>query len=500
MPADTSQPPWQVHLTDGMGASDVDLLRDGTLPGRWTRLWRESPAAPQVRDVDGTWLSRADLDERSAAVARRLLGAGLERGDRCILSAATSAAMVIAYIGALRAGLVIVPVNTAYTRAEVERIVASAEPRVAIVDGDDRAAWIREAAPDAVVTGVAVDLPDVSGGEIDVVEADDQALLVFTSGTTGRPKGVGLTQANLLASATAVALAWRWTADDRLLLTLPLFHMHGLGVGINGSLSIGSSIVLRPTFDVDDVAATCADGDITMFFGVPAMYQRLAAAGAASALRSLRLVVSGSAPLPPTLAAAIQEQAGQVPLERYGMTETVMLTTNPYAGPRRPGSVGFPFPGVELRLGDGAEIEVRGPNVITRYAGDTEANDTAFTDDGWFRTGDLGEFDEDGYLHLVGRSKDLIITGGYNVHPREVEEVLLTHPAVAEVAVVGRASEQWGEMVVAVVVPEGDEVDPAVLRTHAADRLTAYKVPKVIEFVTELPRNALGKVVRADLP
>lgn len=212
----------------------------------------------------------------------------------------------------------------------------------------------------------------------------------------------------------------------------------------------------------------------------------------------MRLLVSGSAPLSAQLARAVGEQAGQLPLERYGMTETIMLTGNPYAGERRPGTVGFPFPGVELRLSQEGEVQVRGPNVITGYLDRPEATAQAFTTDGWFDTGDLGEFDADGYLCLVGRSKELIITGGYNVYPREVEEALASHPAVREVAVVGRPSEQWGEQVTAVVVID-QEVGRDELRAHAAQSLAPYKVPKAIEFAAELPRNAMGKVVRGEL-
>ena len=283
------------------------------------------------------------------------------------------------------------------------------------------------------------------------------------------------------------------------MLALPLFHVHGLGVGINGSLCAGGSIVLRRHFDASDVAEHCSAGGVSMFFGVPTMYQRLASSGTAASLSPLRLLVSGSAPLPAALANEVAGQSGQVPLERYGMTETIMLTSNPYDGPRKPGTVGFPLPGVELRLAPGSgEVEVRGPNVIAGYYQRPEANAEAFTADGWFRSGDLGEIDDDGYLRLAGRSKELIITGGYNVYPREVEEVLATHPGVREVAVVGRESEAWGEEVTAVIVADR-EIAVDQLREHAARELAPYKVPKRIEFADELPRNAMGKIVRGEL-
>jgi malonyl-CoA/methylmalonyl-CoA synthetase len=422
---------------------------------------------------------------------------------------------VIAYLAALRAGLVLVPINPAYTRSEVQRIVADAAPSAALVEVREHAGWTASAVQDPIaIGGLDVDMATREGGgagggrragepagaldaPLDAASLSDPAVMLYTSGTTGAPKGAPLSHGNLLASASAVALAWRWGPDDRLLLTLPLFHMHGLGVGVNGALAAGGQIVLRPGFEAADVTARCGAG-VTMFFGVPAMYQRLAAAGSAGALAGLRLLVSGSAPLPPALAQAIAAATGQLPLERYGMTETVMLTSNPLDGPRKPGKVGVPFPGVELRLSAASEVEVCGPNVFAGYFRRPDADAEAFTADDWFRTGDLGELDDDGHLRLIGRSKELIITGGFNVHPREVEEALAEFPGVREVAVIGRPSDEWGEAVTAVVVADR-ELDPALLRAHAAQQLAPYKVPKAIEFVDVLPRNALGKLVRREL-
>jgi malonyl-CoA/methylmalonyl-CoA synthetase len=489
------------HLPPGAAP---DLLAEGNLARAIVAAWQERPL---LRDLDGTWLGGSELEVRSARIAGRLLGAGLAPADRVILCAGTSAALVCAYIGVLRAGLVAVPVNPAYTRGEVERLVRAAGPAAALVDDDTRAGWVRAAAPGIKLGGI--DLAGLPGparsaapdARLDAAASGDPALLLYTSGTTGVPKGALLSHGNLLSSARAVGLAWRWSAEDRLLLTLPLFHMHGLGVGINGGLVAGSQVVLRPGFDVLDVAERAGEG-ITMFFGVPAMYQRLAARGGPVAtLAGLRLLVSGSAPLPPALAETVKAATGQIPLERYGMTETVMITSNLIDGPRKPGMVGLPLPGVSLRLVAGGEVQVRGPNVLAGYDGRPDADAEAFTADGWFRTGDLGELDADGHLRLVGRSKELIISGGFNVHPREVEEALSEFPGVREVAVIGRPSEQWGEAVTAVVAAseEGGPVDPAALRRFAASRLAPYKVPKAIEFVDALPRNALGKVVRREL-
>jgi malonyl-CoA/methylmalonyl-CoA synthetase len=493
--------PRNIHVPAELADEPPDLCQDGSLPGRWLRRWTETGSQPQLRGPDGQWLTGAELEQRTRETANRLRATGLAAGDRFVISAGSSVEFVVAYVAALRAGLVVMPLNPAYTEAEVAGLVRDARPSAAAVDDERRSRWIAGASADTKLHGIELELPPPGPGdaaELDNSSAEDPALLVYTSGTTGRPKGALLSHGNLLASATAVNIAWRWEPQDCLLLTLPLFHVHGLGVGLNGSLCAGAQIVLRPKFDAADVAEHAGAGP-SMFFGVPTMYQRLTATGNVKALGALRLLVSGSAPLPAALAEAIAQATGQIPLERYGMTETVMLTSNPYHGERRPGTVGFPLPDVELRLaGERNEVEVRGPNVIAGYWRNSEANAASFTPDGWFRTGDLGELDGDGYLRLVGRSKELIITGGYNVYPREVEEVLLTHPDVVEVAVIGRPSAQWGEEVTAVVVA-GRKIDPEALRTHAARELAPYKVPKRVEFVDAIPRNALGKIVRGEL-
>jgi malonyl-CoA/methylmalonyl-CoA synthetase len=308
-----------------------------------------------------------------------------------------------------------------------------------------------------------------------------------------------LTHGNALASCEALRLAWRWAASDRLVLALPLFHVHGLGVGLHGTLLCGASAVLLPRFDVDLVLDAAREHDATLFFGVPTMYARLATNARASELAGLRLCVSGSAPLPPSLHDDLAARTIRV-LERYGMTETIMNVSNPYDGERRAGTVGFPLPGVEVRLDDpSGEILLRGPNVFPGYWGREEATRDAFTADGWFRSGDVGARDPDGYLRIVGRAKELIISGGFNVYPREVEDVLLEHPSVDEVAVVGEPSDEWGELVVAVVVPAPGDRDPDALLAYAAEQLAAYKRPRRVRYVDALPRNALGKVLRAEL-
>jgi malonyl-CoA/methylmalonyl-CoA synthetase len=306
-----------------------------------------------------------------------------------------------------------------------------------------------------------------------------------------------LSHGNLLSSAEALRIAWHWEPSDTLILCLPLFHMHGLGVGVHGTLLTGAAMILQRGFDPEAVLAACAEA--TMFFGVPTMYARLADAPGIERLRSLRLCVSGSAPLSADLHQRIRERTGQVVLERYGMTETVMLVSNPHGGERRPGTVGVPLPGVQLRLDPAtSEILVKGPNVFSGYLDLPEVNAAAFTEDGYFRTGDIGELDHDGYLRIVGRVKELIISGGYNVYPREVEDVLRTHPSVVDAAVVGTPSEEWGEIVTAYVEAMAD-FDATELLEFAAKQLAPYKRPRILHRVDALPRNRLGKVQRDQL-
>ena len=489
---------WSRHLPPGRDPDTIDLLARRSLPAAWAANWRAAPERPVLRDVDGGWVDGAELLTRTEAVAGRLAAAGLVPGDRIVVSGSPSVALVVAHAAALRMGLVVVPVNAEYSEREIEVIVSDARPRGAAVDRPEMADWLRALGVD-VVTSIEVDLPDGPPPDLDEVSPGDPALLPYTSGTTGRPKGALLSHGNLLASAEAILLAWRWTADDRLILCLPLFHMHGLGVGVHGTLLAGASAVLLGRFDVESVLDLAGSGETTMFFGVPTMYTRLADAPGAERLGNLRLCVSGSAPLSPEMHRRIEERCGQRILERYGMTETVMLVSNPYDGERRAGAVGFPFPGVELRLAPGnSEIEVRGPNVFAGYFERPDATAESFTDDGWFRTGDIGEVDDDGYVSIVGRAKELIISGGYNVYPREIEDLLRAQPGVVDAAVVGTPSEEWGEVVTAYLEGPPD-LDAEAVVAAAAGELAPYKKPRIVHLVDALPRNAMGKVVRAEL-
>src|SRR5918997_6412664 len=492
---------WEAHVPPGVRADNLDLTAKGSLPSAWVGIWASAPSAPTLSDRDRGWIGAEQLEDATRRVAGRLQGVGLQAGDRMLFSAASSLELVIAHVAALRSGIVVVPANTAYRERELAHIVTDARPRAALVDDRDRARWIGAAAgPEALVVGPDVDVPDDEPAVIDAIGPDDPALIGYTSGTTGSPKGAVLTHRNLLAGCESVGLAWRWAESDRLVLALPLFHVHGLCVGLHGTLLAGASAVLLPRFDVNSVLDAAGEHEASLFFGVPTMYHRLAQSSRVGELARLRLCVSGSAPLPAELHRALAERGGQEVLERYGMTETLMNVSNPYDGERRAGTVGFPLPGVQLRLSNGqeGEIQLRGPNIFAGYWERPKATAESFTD-GWFRTGDLGSVDSDGYLRILGRSNELIISGGFNVYPREGEDVLLAHPGVSEVAVVGTPSDEWGEIVTAFVVPAGDEPRPDVLLAFAAEQLAAFKRPRLLHFVRSLPRNALGKVVKHEL-
>ena len=486
---------WAAH---GFTGDPALLTREATLVNAWVKRWSEAPDQPVLCDGTEKWITATQLSQRSSAVAGRMAGAGLRAGDRILMSCAPSVDLVVAHVAALRLGLVVVPVNTAFSANEVANVLNESLAKLSVVDDPARV-------PRGPVVGPTVELADTQPPLLDNVGSDDPAMLVFTSGTTGRPKGVMLTHANLLSSAEALRIAWRWTRGDRLVLSLPLFHMHGLGVGVHVTLLAGASAVIVPRFSVDDVLDAVRRHQATLLFGVPTMWVRILDSPRVGELAQLRLCVSGSAPLAADVWQGLADRGGQQILERYGMTETVMNVSNPYDGERRPGSVGLPLPGVSVRLhevsDDGVgEIVLTGPNVFAGYWERPESNADAFTEDGWFRTGDLGSFDPDGYLRIVGRSKDLIITGGFNVYPRDVEDVLREHAGVADVAVAGEPSSEWGETVVAYVVRADSAVDAEILMGHAASRLAGYQRPRRIVFLPELPRNALGKVVKSLLP
>jgi malonyl-CoA/methylmalonyl-CoA synthetase len=472
-----------------------------------------------------------ELAHHVTAFAQALLRHGLRHGERVALFLENSPQFVIAYLGVQYAHGIVVLVNTQYRQVELDHLLTDSEA-FACVTGASGAAELAPLLPGLpglkwliAVEPLSTPLPPALTvlsfdallaqpveqrlmpvpGEINI------AVLGYTSGTTGRSKGAMLRQSHLLSNIRAVTQAWQWTAEDRLLLTLPLFHTHGLMVGLHGTLYTGASVDLRRRFVASEVLQVLSeDPHLTLFFGVPTMYGRLLEESRRTGVRPrpLRLMVSGSAPLSAQLFHEIESEFGQRILERYGMTETIMNTTNPYEGERRPGTVGMPFPGQEARVvdvrtrkpvadGELGELEVRGPHVFSGYWRREEATREAFDPDGWwFRTGDLGFRDAAGYFHITGRARELIISGGFNVYPREVEEVLATHPGVAEVAVLGLPDPDLGEQVVAVVVPAAGQPAPdaQALVDWCKERLASYKKPRRVELVDALPRNALGKL------
>jgi malonyl-CoA/methylmalonyl-CoA synthetase len=452
---------------------------------------RMRPEAVVITDQDGVHHSNAELDARSAQYANALIVLGVQPGDRVAVQIGKSFDLVALHIGTIRAGGVYLPLNASYTDREVGDLMEDAEPALLVRDEPLEHAVLRLSTDELaeLVDGAATHFHDVSR------TVDDPASILYTSGTTGKPKGAVLSHGNLAASTQTLIQAWQFTDNDVLLHILPLFHIHGLYVALYCSLASGSSTVFIDKFDAPRIAEMLPLSTVLM--GVPTHYTRLLEEPSfnAAAVRKIRLFTSGSAPMLVATHDAFRERTGHTILERYGMTETGMLASNPYEGDRKPGFVGLPLPGVEIRIDgstDGAgEIQVRGDNVFAGYWKRPELRATEFTEDGWFRTGDLGRFDEEGYVEIVGRSKDLIITGGLNVYPKELELIIDEFPGVAESAVIGLPDADFGEAVIAIVVAE-----PGVVLEAAELR---FKVPKRFHIVDSLPRNTMGKVEKAKL-
>src|ERR687886_944426 len=459
------------------------------------------------------------LRERAETFAAALRSWGLRPGERVALFLGNSPDFLAAYLGTHLAGGVVVPVNTQYRQVELQHIFDDAGVRLCLTDGERRPELerVRGDLPQleaAIELGEELDafLDGAGAYEPSPPHSGDLAVIAYTAGTTGRSKGAMLLHRNLVANIEAVCEAWRWTADDHLLLSLPLFHTHGLMVGAHGTFFAGASAELWRRFDAAEVYDALLEGSFTMFFGVPTMYTRLLreAATRDEQPQALRLYVSGSAALSPQAFKEFERVFGERILERYGMTETGMNLTNPYDGERRPGTVGQPFPGQEAQVvdvvtreplpaGEIGEIEVRGPHVFVGYRNRPDATEESFDEDGWFSTGDLGSISEDGYFTISGRSKELIISGGYNVYPREVEEVLEGCSGIAEVAVVGVPDEEFGEQVAAAVVRDDPELTEEEVKDFFEDKLASYKKPRRVVFVEELPRNAMGKVLKHEV-
>ena len=474
-----------------------------------------APTAPFAFLDDGRTCSYADMVALSARFANALVGLGVKPGDRVAVQVEKSLEALMLYLGTVRAGAIFLPLNTAYTPAEIEYFLGDAEPTVFVCDP----AKAEALKPFADKAGAKLETLGVGAGSLlekanaaatefaDVARgADDLAAILYTSGTTGRSKGAMLSHDNLASNALALVDYWRFSKDDVLLHALPIFHTHGLFVATNTILLAGASMILLPKFDPEQVFKYLPRA--TSMMGVPTFYVRLLQDQRLSkeAVKHMRLFVSGSAPLLAETHREWRERTGHAILERYGMTETNMNTSNPYDGDRVAGTVGFPLPGVSARVTDpetGKElardeigmIEVKGPNVFKGYWRNPEKTKAEFRADGFFITGDLGTIDPAGYVHIVGRGTDLIITGGYNVYPKEVEAEIDEMPGVIESAVIGCPHPDFGEGVTAVVVAKpGADVSAAGIAKALEQRLAKFKQPKQVFVVAELPRNTMGKV------
>jgi len=481
-----------------------------------------APDKTFIETPAGTRLSYGDLFKLSARYAHVLFGLGLRSGDRVALQVKKSVPALVLYLATLRAGGVFVPLNPAYTVAEMSNFLGDAEPHLLICDPamspalNDIAASLgvghvetldgegRGSISDRAAAG-ASDFTNVPRSE------DDLAALLYTSGTTGLCKGVMLSHGNLTSNARSLVEVWRFRGDDVLLHALPIFHTHGLFVATNVVLFSGASLLYLPRFDVDTIIEHLPRATVMM--GVPTYYTRLLASDALTqdSTRHMRQFISGSAPLSPEVHHEFKARTGHAIVERYGMSETNMNTSNPYDGERRPGTVGLPLPGVEIRitdletgapleLGEVGMIELKGPNVFAGYWRMAEQTEAAFREDGYFVTGDMGRIGADGYVSIVGREKDLIISGGLNVYPVEVEGEIEKIEGVSECAVIGVPHSDFGEAVVAVIVlKQGFNPVPNDIIGMLARSLAGFKRPKAVFFAEALPRNAMGKVEKVRL-
>jgi malonyl-CoA/methylmalonyl-CoA synthetase len=455
--------------------------------------------------LQGAGVTYADLLAETGRMANALQSLGLTKGDRLLVQVAKCEAVLALYLSCLRAGVVFLPVNPDYTVAETAHFLSDAEPALALVEAARVGAIAATGARVLALEGFLDQAAALSANFADAIPGPhDLGAILYTSGTTGRSKGVMLSRENLASNAEALVGLWRFTGEDVLLHALPVFHTHGLFVATNCALYAGASLIFQRSFSPEAVLAALPQATVMM--GVPTFYTRLLADPRlnAAVCGKVRLFISGSAPLSPATHADWQARTGHAILERYGMTETNMITSNPYTGARKPGTVGMALPGVEVRVagpdgavpaGQAGAIEVKGPNVFQGYWRLPEKTAEEFRG-GWFVTGDLGAFDVEGYLSILGRAKDLVITGGLNVYPAEVEAALDAVPGVLASAVIGVPHPDFGEAVVACVV---GAVEEAAVRAVLRDRLAAFKIPKRVIVLDELPRNAMGKVQKVEL-
>jgi malonyl-CoA/methylmalonyl-CoA synthetase len=478
----------------------------------------------------------AELDELTNRTAGYLQSLGLQPGDRVALQLSKSLEFILLHLATVRLGAISLPLNLAYPPDELKYFLEDSGTKLffALESNKEKVQSILPDLPDLrecvfldptkpdqfqslisdnkVPSGLDMSL-DKRSGLLDQRSNDDTAVIIYTSGTTGRPKGAEITHGNLISNLQALHEAWGWQPEDVLLHILPIFHVHGLFVALHGALHAGGTALLMREFDARKTLQNLVEHQCTVLMAVPTIHRRLLNVPDAKSfdLSLVRLITSGSDRLPDDLFAGFQRTFGYTLLERYGMTETGMNCSNPLHGERRIGSVGPPLPGVEVRIADSdtgrflpdgeiGDVQLRGPNVFKGYWRQPEKTADSFTPDGWFKTGDLGFREKDGYITLCGRSKDLIISGGLNIYPPEVERMLIEHPAVAACAVIGCPDEEWGERVTGVVVVNpGETVSESELIAFCRERLAAYKSPKSIVFKDDLPRNAMGKVQKAKL-
>ena len=460
-------------------------------------------------------LSYAELWLQTGRVANKLAAAGVQPGDRVAIYSENRRGFVLAYLALLRLGTIAVPTNVLYRAADLGNIIDDAKPRL-IVGSDQTRPHVPAGMPfidAAEIEAWAAD-PAISGDHADArVDPDDTAIIIYTSGTTGRAKGAMITHGNLSAIGAQLGEAWRWTAADTLLVMLPLFHVHGLCAGLNGTLANGAHVIIRERFDVNEAAKLLQSGDVTMFFGVPTMYVRFIEKIAPQTFEHIRLFVSGSAALPADVHTAFEEKFGVSILERYGSTEFGFPLGNKFDGPRIVGSVGVPMPGVDVMIvapkttdrvapGEVGELLVSGPNVSRGYWDRPEATAESYIQiDGkrWFRSGDSMRFDAETQVYVVmGRLKELIISGGFNVYPLEVEAEMRLYPGVIDAALVGVHDPARGEMPVA-FLEAAPGFDTEAFTAAMRERLASFKIPKTVRVLDALPRNAMGKVEKQKL-
>ncbi len=474
-----------------------------------------------------------ELEQNTLKTMAYLQAKGVEKGDRIALQLPKCLPFIYLHLAIMRLEAISLPLNSGYPAHELSYFLQDAEAKLFFADADGKEDLTPMLADlPALKETIFLNTTSVSSTSASLStslqslitpfppanlpipqDLNATCLMIYTSGTTGRPKGAELTHGNLTANLNSLHEAWGWREDDVLLHVLPIFHVHGLIVALHGALNAGATAVLLPKFTPEKTLQTLQDRRCTVFMAVPTIHRRLVNTPNAASydLSHMRLLTSGSDRLPDDLFQAYQDTFGHTLLERYGMSETSMLISNPLHGERRVGSVGLPLPGVEVRIvhpeteeplpdNEVGAVQVRGDNVCKGYWRQPEKTAAAFTADGWLRTGDLGLREPDGYFTLKGRSKDLIISGGYNIYPPEVELVLADHPAVQASAVIGCLDEEWGERVTAVIIPRaGFDVVADDIIAHCKTHLVNYKVPRRVHFVTEFPRNALGKIQKAIL-